>query len=317
MNRTMNKCLPIFVLALGLSACGKSNDNKNVGPATAAAPSIATAFEADCGSDAALAAVDSRFDLGSCQLNQQQMALLQEVGPFKVDADCAHRTVRIAKKDADDQILGQGDLKEDGTFEVKLNVGPRFNELEGCPVQLEGLATGTVACDTENRVASVNVNTAFSFAPLADAAPLASLELQNGAQEPGKGKQEEPKTEPGKGKQEQPKTEPGKGNQEKPKTEPGKGTQEQPKTEPGKGKQEQPKTEPGKGTQEPPKTEPGKGKQEEPKTEPGKGNQEQPKTEPGKGQQGGWSHPPVQHVEGCVSFAPCAFNTSASMSCSR
>ena len=333
MNQKLIKCLPL-ILSLGLAACGgdKATEKKGGGPAQLQAATISTTVEADCG-DGAVAVSDAKFDLTECQLGANHMGLLQEVGPFKVEADHARQSIRI--KNASDEIAGEGTIAEDGTFtNVKLSIGNRFSNLEGCAVVLEGMANGRVTFTEDKKLATVELTTAFGYKPGAIETLAFSPEfaLLGG---PTDGKQDEPKTNPGQGQ------EGDKGKGEQPgQQDPGKGKGEQPgQQDPGKGKGEQPgQQDPGKGKGEQPgQQDPGKGK-DEPKAspapqEPGKGNQddkgkEQPCEEKGKqdggqgGQQGGQdgkcSTPvPSAPVGSCVQFNPCGFTSSTSLSCSR
>ncbi|MBI3558105.1 MAG: hypothetical protein HY074_17715 [Deltaproteobacteria bacterium] len=178
MNSNLIKCLPVFVLALGLSACGKSDAKKaaDTGSPAIAAATIATSFEADCGgTPSAAASASSAFDLSQCQLNPNQLNLLQEVGPFKVEADCTRQAVLI--KNAAEQISGSGAINPDGTYSVPLAIGARFSELEGCPIKLEGLATGKVACDENKKVLRVDVNTTFTLAHVPTEGTAVALEF--------------------------------------------------------------------------------------------------------------------------------------------
>lgn len=173
--------MPVFALALGLSACGKSADNKpggGVAPAAIAATGINTKFAAECG-DAAAASSNVAFDLSQCQLSQNQLALLQGVGPFNVVADCVHQSVQI--KNEAGEISGAGDIKPDGTYSVPLEIGERFSELDNCPVKLEGLATGKVACDDAKKVTKVDVNTTFTFSHVDGASAALALTTDQGA----------------------------------------------------------------------------------------------------------------------------------------
>jgi len=267
-------CLPIVALSLAFTACGKkhkSTESKTEGAPVLSVPTIDTQFEADCGADVVAASATETFDTTACQLTPEQRTYLQGVGPFKVVADCKRQSIQIIN--ATEQLKGSGSLDKDGNFSVKLKAGSYFSAMEGCPVRLQGIATGIVACDEHHVVKSVKVNTAFDFAhvPVVATSNLVLVQAEDGQAS----ELELPESPQEVGKQELPKA-PEKGNQEMPK-------------EPEEGKQELPKV-------------PEEGKQELPK---GKGNQEQGQTVP------------TNTVRSCVSFAPCAFNASASLSCSR
>lgn len=175
MNSNLVKCLPVFVLSLGLAACGKSQSPQKGedGTPRASVAQVEAAFEADCGANTPTASASTVFDTASCQLNQSQTALLREIGPLKVEADCTHQSIRI--KNTADQITGEGSLNADGTYSIPLKAGARFAELGGCPVNLQGVATGTVTCNGDKKVVSVKVNTAFNFAHAPAAAAAVAL----------------------------------------------------------------------------------------------------------------------------------------------
>src|SRR5690348_7006529 len=120
MKSEIIKCLPVFALAVGLAACGDKATSKpsgGGGPAAVQSAKISTKVEADCG-NGAVAASNTDYDLTECQLNANHMTLLQEVGPFKVEADCTRHAIRI--KNAADQIAGEGPLDNKGVFSLKL-----------------------------------------------------------------------------------------------------------------------------------------------------------------------------------------------------
>lgn len=177
MNTNIIKCLPVLMLALGLSACGKSETTKSSGgaPASIEAASFKTTVEADCGADVAAASAAANFDISQCQLTPDQKALVQDVGPLKVEADCVKQSVVI--KSASEQVTGVGSINADGTFSVPLMGGERFGGSADCQTKLEGLATGKVACTEDKKVDHVDVNAAFTFAPVPAEGAVASLEF--------------------------------------------------------------------------------------------------------------------------------------------
>jgi len=176
-QKSMN-CLPILVLSLafGLSACGKGSNAK---PAKAspslgvAADTLDTLFETSCdtkSSDGSIVpsniTANAAYDLSSCQIGSSQRALIQQIGALKVEADCTAQTVRIRNSAGD--ILAEQNYDKDGNFSATLNLGEQFSEADGCPVNLQGLATGKVSCDSENRVSNIDMNTAYTLSQVKD-----------------------------------------------------------------------------------------------------------------------------------------------------